>query len=305
MKKTALVILAAGIGSRFGGGIKQLAPVGPHNEIIMEYSIHDALKAGFNKIIFIIRRDLEKDFKQIIGDRISAVADVGYAYQSLSDLPEGFTVPEGRKKPWGTGQAILCCRELLDMPFAVINADDFYGRGGFQRVHDFLISTDGGSDKLHFCMAGFILGNTLSDNGGVTRGICQVNQEGLLTSVAETREVTKTASGARKPDGNGGFVPVDVNSHVSMNMWGFTPGLLDFLERDFVSFLSARKPDDLTCEYLLPTVVDRMLQQNLADVKVLETRDRWFGITYAEDREYVVNSIQNLVKEGIYPEKLF
>lgn len=305
MKKTALVILAAGIGSRFGGGIKQLAPVGPNQEIIMDYSIYDALEAGFDKIIFIIRKDLEKDFRRIIGDRISEITEVAYAFQSLDDLPEGFSSPAGRTKPWGTGQAILCCQELLDMPFAVINADDFYGKEGFKRVHDFLINTDEGGDKLHFCMAGFILGNTLSDNGGVTRGICQVNADNLLTSVAETREIEKTADGARRPDGNGGFIPVDINSHVSMNMWGFTPGLVDFLRKDFVTFLTDKKPDDLTCEYLLPTVVDRMLKKGLADVQVLETRDRWFGVTYAEDKAYVVNSIQQLVKEGIYPEKLF
>lgn len=305
MKETALVILAAGIGSRFGGGIKQLAPVGPNGEIIMDYSIYDALEAGFNKIIFIIRKDLETDFKRIIGDRIAKIAPVSYAFQALEDLPEGFAVPQGRTKPWGTGQAVLCCRELLDIPFAVINSDDYYGKEGFRKVHDFLINTDVSAQKQHYCMAGFILGNTLSDNGGVTRGICQVDADGLLTSVRETREITKTEHGVVMPDGHGNMVSVDPSSNVSMNMWGFTPKLLDFLAEDFVAFLSQLDPADLRAEFLLPTVVDRMLKSKKADVRVLETKDRWFGVTYAEDKEYVVNSIQQLVKEGIYPEKLF
>ena len=267
MKETTLVILAAGIGSRFGGGIKQLAPVGPSGEIIMDYSIYDALKAGFNKIVFIIRKDITK--------------------------------------PWGTGQALLCCKGVIDTPFAVINADDYYGKEGFKKVHDFLVEDHSQDDLLHFCMAGFILGNTLSENGGVTRGICQVDDRELLTSIVETHDITKTADGAGVPDGNGGFAPLDTNSHVSMNMWGFTPEILDYLDQDFAAFLSAQKEGDLKCEYLIPTVVDDMLKKQLADVQVLETRDRWFGVTYAEDKAYVTDSIQALVKGGIYPEKLF
>lgn len=305
MKKTALVILAAGLGSRFGKGIKQLAPIGPNGEIIMEYSIYDALEAGFNKIVFIIRKDLEKDFRSVIGDRIAQKASVSYVFQDLSDLPEGFQVPDGRTKPWGTGQAILACREILDMPFAVINADDYYGKEGFRKVHDFLVNTESDTTPQHYCMAGFILGNTLSENGGVTRGICTVNEQNLLTSVTETRNITKTEAGAWVPDGKGGLLPVDINSHVSMNMWGFMPGILDFLKEEFIRFLSGPGGTALTSEYLLPTVVDQMIQANRADVTLLETQDRWFGVTYAEDREYVADSILQLVKEGAYPEKLF
>lgn len=194
---------------------------------------------------------------------------------------------------------------MIDTPFAVINADDYYGKEGFKKVHDFLVEEHSQDDLLHFCMAGFILGNTLSENGGVTRGICQVDDRELLTSIVETHDITKTADGAGVPDGNGGFAPLDTNSHVSMNMWGFTPEILDYLDQDFAAFLSAQKEGDLKCEYLIPTVVDDMLKKQLADVQVLETRDRWFGVTYAEDKAYVTDSIQALVKGGIYPEKLF
>lgn len=304
MKKTALVILAAGIGSRFGG-IKQLAPVGPSGEIIMDYSIYDAIEAGFNKIIFIIRKDIEEDFRHIIGERIEQITEVEYVFQSLADLPDGFSVPEGRKKPWGTGQALLCCKDVIDTPFAVINADDYYGKEGLKKVHDFLIQEHAHDEKLHFCMAGFILGNTLSENGGVTRGICQVDENELLTSITETHNIIQTADGACIPGEDGSIRSLDLNSHVSMNMWGFTPEILTYLEQDFVTFLSNQKPDDLTCEYLLPTVVDEMLKKQLADVQVLETRDRWFGVTYAKDKAYVTNSISALVKGGMYPEKLF
>lgn len=304
MKKTTLVILAAGIGSRFGG-IKQLAPVGPSGEIIMDYSIYDALEAGFNKIVFIIRKDIEEDFRRIIGDRIADIAEVEYVFQDLCDLPDGFSVPEGRKKPWGTGQALLCCKEVIDTPFAVINADDYYGKEGLKKVHDFLTKEHSGDGLLHFCMAGFILGNTLSENGGVTRGICQVDEQGLLTSITETHGIIKTPEGAGIADENGIITALDTGSHVSMNMWGFTPEILTYLEQDFVAFLSSRKPGDLTCEYLLPTVVDEMLKKQLADVQVLETHDRWFGVTYAEDKDYVTDSILSLVKGGMYPEKLF
>ena len=305
MQKTALVIMAAGIGSRFGKGIKQLAPVGTCGEIIMDYSIHDALEAGFNKVVFIIRKDLEEEFRRVIGERIEKITEVEYVFQELDDLPEGFTKPADRTKPWGTGQAVLAAKKVLDEPFIVINADDYYGKEGLKKIHEFLVSEQPEDGRAHYCMAGFILGNTLSENGGVTRGICQVDDRELLTSIVETHDITKTADGAGVPDGNGGFAPLDTNSHVSMNMWGFTPEILDYLDQDFAAFLSAQKEGDLKCEYLIPTVVDDMLKKQLADVQVLETRDRWFGVTYAEDKAYVTDSIQALVKGGIYPEKLF
>ncbi|MEE0419935.1 MAG: nucleotidyltransferase [Lachnospiraceae bacterium] len=305
MKKTALVIMAAGIGSRFGGGIKQLAPVGPSGEIIMDYSIHDALEAGFNKIVFIIRRDLEKDFKEVIGNRIEKIADVSYAYQELDNLPDGFAKPEERTKPWGTGHAILSCKGVVTEPFAVINADDYYGKEGFAKIHDYLVNTDPTPGKLNFCMAGFILGNTLSENGAVTRGVCHVNEDGYLVDVTETHDIYKLPDGAGVPDGKGGYTRIDPASHVSMNMWGFTPELLDILEKGFAEFLSSLAEGDIKSEYLIPSVVDSLIKNGTAQVTVLESADKWFGVTYKEDKEVVVESFKELVAKGVYPKKLF
>ena len=305
MKDTALVIMAAGIGSRFGGGIKQLEPVGPNGEIIMDYSIHDALEAGFNDIVFIIRKDLEKDFREVIGDRIAQKAKVSYAFQEMDDLPEGFQKPEGRKKPWGTGQAILVCKNIIKNPFAVINADDYYGKEAFVKVHDYLVQEREKSEKLDFCMAGFILSNTLSENGGVTRGVCQVDENGMLEGVIETHDITKGEEGARVPEGNGGYRTINGNSHVSMNMWGFTPEILDELEKGFSVFLESLTSDDIKSEYLLPTIVDQLIQGGKAQVKVLETKDRWFGVTYKEDKQVVVDSFRRLIEEGVYRSPLF
>ncbi|WP_251353165.1 nucleotidyltransferase family protein [Hominisplanchenecus murintestinalis] len=305
MKNTTLVIMAAGLGSRFGSGIKQLEPFGPNGEIIMDYSIYDALAAGFNKIVFIIRRSLEKDFKEVIGNRIEKIANVVYTYQELDDLPAGFTVPEGRTKPWGTGQAILCCKDIVDEPFIVINADDYYGKEAFVKLHDYLINPAPVSEALNFCMAGFILGNTLSDNGSVTRGICHVNSKKHLLGVKETHDIYKTENGAGVPNGTGGFTPIDPKSIVSMNMWGFTPELFDILEKGFSNFLSDITRDGLKAEYLIPTVVDSLIKNGTAQVTMLETNDKWFGVTYREDKENVVKSLRKLIDAGIYPEKLF
>lgn len=305
MKKTALVILAAGIGSRFGGGIKQLESVGPNGEIIMDYSIHDALEAGFNKVVFIIRKDLEKDFREIIGNRIEKITEVAYAFQELDDLPEGFSLPEGRTKPWGTGQALLSCRGILKEPFAVINADDYYGKEGFVKIHDYLLNErEETKGVLDICMAAFILGNTLSDNGGVTRGVCVTDEEGHLTGINETRNIVKTADGAAV-DSNGILTPLDINSMVSMNMWGFTPEFIEVLHKGFPLFLKNIKPDDQKTEYLLPTIVDQLIQKKLANVTVLYSRDNWFGVTYREDKAAVINAFKKLIAEGIYKEKLF
>lgn len=234
MKKTALVIMAAGIGSRFGGGIKQLEPVGPNGEIIMDYSIHDALEAGFDRIIFVIRHDLEEDFKEVIGNRIGKIAPVTYAFQELSDVPEGFSVPADRKKPWGTGQAILSIRGLVEEPFLVINADDYYGKEVFRKIHTYMVEQmDVNAPVYDICMGGFILANTLSENGGVTRGVCEVGEGEILKRVTETYNIQKTADGMTATDKEGNPVSVQENQHVSMNMWGLTPGFVEELEKGF------------------------------------------------------------------------
>ncbi len=306
MKDTTLVIMAAGIGSRFGGGIKQLEPVGPNGEIIMDYSIHDALAAGFNKIVFIIRRDLEKDFKEIIGHRIEKVANVAYAYQELDALPDGFSVPEGRKKPWGTGQAVLSVKNIVHEPFLVINADDYYGREGFKKIHDYMAEEmDTEADVYDMCMGGFILSNTLSENGAVTRGVCHLNDDGTLQDVTETYNIERKGAGIFANDEEGNPVIVSPDQHVSMNMWGLPPKFLAELEKGFPEFLGGLKEGDVKSEYLLPKIIDRLIKSGKARVRVLETRDKWFGVTYREDKEAVVASIRRLIDEGVYREKLY
>ncbi len=306
MKKTALVIMAAGIGSRFGGGIKQLEPVGPNGEIIMDYSIHDALEAGFDRIVFVIRHDLEDDFREVIGNRIEKIAPVSYAFQELDDIPDGFSVPEGRKKPWGTGQAVLSVRDIVNEPFLVINADDYYGKEVFKKIHDYMISEmDGNAPVYDVCMGGFILTNTLSDNGGVTRGVCEVGEDGVLKRVTETYNIVKTPDGLSATDKEGNPVTVRADQHVSMNMWGLTPAFIRELERGFPVFLQNLKEGDIKSEYLLPTIIDQMIKDGRVRVTVLETQDHWFGVTYKEDKAGVAESIRALISQGIYPEKLF
>ena len=298
--------MAAGIGSRFGGGIKQLEPVGPNGEIIMDYSIHDALEAGFNKVIFIIRKDLEKDFKEIIGNRIEKIAPVEYAFQEIDDLPEGFSVPEGRKKPWGTGQAILAARNLIKEPFLVINADDYYGKEGFKKIHDYMVNGMEKKDGVYdMCMAGFILSNTLSENGGVTRGVATVDENGYLAKVTETYNIYQDAEGMHASDNEGNPVSVKADQHVSMNMFGLPAGFVKELEKGFPEFLSGIREGDIKAEYLLPAMIDQAIRNKKATVRVLETRDKWFGVTYKEDKPSVVAAIRRLIDAGVYPEKLF
>ncbi|MBQ7345422.1 MAG: nucleotidyltransferase [Oscillospiraceae bacterium] len=299
--KTALVIMAAGIGSRFGGGIKQLEPVGPCGEIIMDYSIHDAIEAGFNKIVFIIRKDIEADFREVIGDRIEKVCkdqgvEVAYAFQSLQDIPG--TVPEGRTKPWGTGQAVLVAKDVVDCPFAVINADDYYGKEAFVKLHGFLCQE---GEANAYCMAGFILKNTLSENGGVTRGVCKVDGNGFLTDVEETSNIVKTTDGAAVGD-----VAIDPESYVSMNMWGLRPEFMQTLEEGFQAFFRDTVPGNpLKAEYLLPIYIGQLLREGKVSVQVLETKDKWFGVTYREDKPAVVASFQKLIADGVYSAPLF
>ena len=304
MRKTTLVVMAAGIGSRFGGGIKQLEPVGPSGEIIMDYSVYDAIQAGFDKVVFIIRKDLEKDFREIIGNRMEKIVETAYAFQELDDLPAGFQRPEGRTKPWGTGQAILCCKDLVQEPFAVINADDYYGKEAFVKVHDYLAGEHPACGKMDFCMAGFQLGNTLSENGGVTRGICSVNEDGHLTKVTETKNIVKTPEGAAVKGEDGRLTSVAADCPVSMNMWGFTPEIFEVLENGFAEFLK-NLSDPMKGEYLIPTIVDGLIQEQKANVTVLKSRDKWFGVTYKEDKPAVVRSFRELIDAGVYREKLF
>ena len=293
--KTTLVIMAAGIGSRFGGGIKQLEPVGPNGEIIMDYSIKDAKAAGFDKVVFIIRKDLEKDFKEIIGNRIEKEIEVAYAYQELDDFPAGFKKPEGRTKPWGTGQAILVCKDIVKEPFVVINADDYYGREAFVKLHNFLMSEPAYIDgKLNLGMAGFILGNTLSENGAVTRGICDVDARGYLTDVIETKGIEKTENGAVVREEGREDRVLDTASHVSMNMWALPTEFMSVLENGFAKFLGNLSEDDTKSEYLLPIIIDGLIKSGKAQVKLEETNDKWYGITYKEDIDYVKEAFKSI-----------
>lgn len=290
--------MAAGLGSRFGTGIKQLEPVDASNHIIMDYSIHDAIEAGFNHVVFIIRKDIEKEFKEIIGNRITSICNglsvtVDYAYQDLNDIPAA--LPEGRTKPWGTGQAVLAAKNIINTPFIVINADDYYGKEGFKAVHEYLVN--GGKS----CMAGFVLKNTLSDNGGVTRGICKMDNENNLTEVVETKNIVKTTEGA-ETDG----VSIDVNSLVSMNMWGLTPDFLNTLEAGFKEFFEKEvSKDPLKAEYLLPVFIGELMNEGKMSVKVLRSNDTWYGMTYHEDVPSVKDSFKKMLDSGIYKTDLF
>ena len=291
MTKT-LAILAAGIGSRFGGGIKQLEPIDANGHLIIDYSIHDAIAAGFQKIIFIIRHDIEEDFRAAIGDRIESIClplgvEVAYAFQELANVP--IKVPEGRTKPWGTGHAILACDGLIDSPFAVINADDYYGKHGFRAAADYLGNG--------YALVGYQLKNTLSDHGGVTRGICSV-EDGKLTGIAETKNIVKTADGA---EANG--IPLNVDSLVSMNFWCYPAAFMEILKEKFPVFLANMK-DPLKDEYLLPTIADHMLKEG-REFTVLPTDDHWFGVTFKEDKPAVVESFRKLIESGEYREDLY
>ena len=306
--KTALLIMAAGIGSRFGTGIKQLEPVDDSNHIIMDYSIHDAIEAGFNHIVFIIRKDIEEEFKEVIGYRIAKICvkydvTVDYAFQDINDIPG--TLPEGRTKPWGTGQAILCCKDVVKEPFVIINADDYYGKEAFVKLHDFLVSGEDLGREFTMGMGGFILKNTLSDNGTVTRGVSVVDENGLLSQVHETTGIEMGEDGKIKCDDPKVQEWISPEDKVSMNMWAGYPEFIDYLAEDFKDFLANVKEGDLKSEYLLPNIVDKLLKEKRANVKVLETQDRWFGVTYKEDKEIVQKAFAELIQNGIYAEKLW
>ena len=305
--KTSLVVMAAGIGSRFGVGIKQLEPVGLHDEIIMDYSIHDAIRAGFDKIIIVIRKDIEADFRERIGNRVEEICrktnvELHYAFQDMQAIPKGNSVPEGRVKPWGTGQAVLTAKPFIQEPFMVVNADDYYGASIFTDFHEYL-----SQPHKDYCMAGYQIMNTLSDHGSVTRGVCKA-EGGLLTGIEETKNVMKTEYG---PESAGRKIPAD--SIVSMNMWGFpaehegeSPAYLTILEEDFVRFFREDVPQNpLTAEYLLPIHIGNLLKEGRAQVRILKTQDKWIGVTYKEDMPIAKESFRALIQSGTYRENLY
>ena len=305
MKKPVLVIMAAGMGSRYGG-LKQIDPVDQEGHIIMDFSIYDAKRAGFEKVVFIIKKAIEKEFKAGIGDRISQYMDVEYVYQELDTLPEGFEVPEGRVKPFGTGHAILSCKDVVDGPFAVINADDYYGVHAFQEIYNYLTENED-DEKYHYAMVGYILSNTLTENGYVSRGICEMDKDAFLTGITERTHIEQRDMGVQFTEDDGKtWEDIAADSIVSMNMFGFTASMLKELECRFPEFLEkGLKENPMKCEYFLPSVVSDLIEEDKADVKVLRSEDRWYGITYKEDKEAVVSAVQKLKDTGVYPQHLW
>ena len=301
-REPVLVVMAAGIGSRYGAGVKQLAQVGPSGELIIDYSVYDAIAAGFKKVIFIIRKEIEADFRECIGEHMSDKIEVMYAFQDGDDLPAGFTKPEERTKPWGTGHAVLACRELIHEPFAVINADDYYGREAFEKMYKYLKE---GVQPGTASMVAFIIKNTLSDNGTVTRGICQVNDEGELTGVQETKGIVKGTDGVIRGTYNDADVEVASEAMASMNFWGFAPEFMTELKEGFIDFLSEVPEGNISAEYLLPDLVDRLLKLGKLKVDVMTSSDKWFGLTYIADFDSVAADLKSYVAEGKYPTPLF
>lgn len=305
MKKPVLVIMAAGMGSRYGG-LKQIDPVDEDGHIIMDFSMYDAKRAGFEKVIFIIKHEIEKDFKEGVGNRVAKYMDVSYAYQDLSNLPDGYEVPEGRVKPWGTAHAVLSCIDQIEGPFAVINADDYYGQQAFRLIYDYLASHED-DEKYRYTMVGYHLGNTVTDNGHVARGVCDMNENGELVAIHERTRIEKRDGGIAYTEDDGDtwtFVPED--TIVSMNMWGFTRSIMEEIKNGFPAFLDeGLKDNPMKCEYFLPTVVSDLLGADKATVAVLESADKWYGVTYKEDKPVVVAAIRKMKEEGLYPEHLW
>ncbi len=305
MDKPVLVILAAGMGSRYGG-LKQIDPVDDKGHKIIDFSIYDAVRAGFQKVVFIIKKENEKDFRECVGDAVSKHIEVEYVFQELNKVPEGFVIPEGRVKPWGTAHAILCCKDVVKEPFAVINADDYYGRSAFKTLYDFL-TTHQDDEKYRYAMVGYQLGNTLTENGSVARGCCETDADGYLTKIVERTKIAKTADGAAYTDDDGAtWTPISLDTPVSMNMWGFTPSILKELESAVDNFFKEEVASNpLKSECFLPMEVDKLLKADKATVKVLSSADKWFGVTYKEDKPFVMESIAKLKAEGVYPDVLW
>lgn len=305
MKEPILVIMAAGMGSRYGG-LKQIDPIDDEGHIIIDFSLYDAYRAGFRRAVFIIKPEMEKDFREVIGNRMEKIMEISYAFQRLDALPDGYAVPEGRVKPWGTGHAVLSCDGFIDAPFAVINSDDYYGREAFKLIYGFL-STVKDNEKYHYSMVGYKLGNTLTDFGSVARGICEVNEDNMLLSVNEHTRIEKHGDKAEfTEDGGESWTELPMEQTVSMNLWGFTPKMIEELKIRFPEFLeSGLKTNPLKCEYFLPSVVSDLINEDKAAVKVLRSADKWYGVTYKEDKETVVAAIASMKARGDYPEKLW
>ena len=302
MSTPTLIVMAAGMGSRYGG-LKQLDAVGPHGQVILDYSVYDAYRAGFERVVFVIKPEIEAAFRERVGERIARKMDARYVFQTLEDLPAGYSAPEGRVKPWGTCHAVLAARGEVDGPFAVINADDRYGPEGFRGIYEHFKRASAGE----YCMAGYLLGNTLTENGSVARGVCETDSEGRLVSVTERTRIEKTASGARyTEDGGASWTDIALDSTVSMNLWGFTRDFMDEAWERFPAFLDRTlRENPLKGEYFLPGVVTQLLEEGRASVRVLRTRDRWYGVTYKEDRASVTAAFGRLTEEGVYPEELW
>lgn len=305
MKKPVLVIMAAGMGSRYGG-LKQIDPIDEQGHIIMDFSMYDAREAGFEKVIFIIKKEDEADFKAVVGGRMEQIMDVSYAYQDLNSLPEGYELPAGRTKPWGTAHAVLSCKGMIDGPFAVINADDYYGRDAFKVIYDYLASHED-DEKYRYTMVGYELMNTLTENGHVARGVCTMNQDGELVGITERTRIEKKDDGAAFTEDEGRtWTDLPADTTVSMNMWGFTAGILDEIEREFAAFLEKGLAENpMKCEYFLPTVVSNLLEAGRASVAVLHSKDKWYGVTYKEDKPVVMDAIRKMKENGVYPDNLW
>lgn len=304
MKEPVLIVMAAGMGSRYGG-LKQMDPVGSAGELIIDFSLYDAVMAGFKKVIFIIKKEMEEDFRALIDNRSGRFIEVDYAFQDINDLPAGYTVPEGRVKPWGTSHAVLTCKNMVDGPFAVINADDYYGSGAFHSMYEFLEHAEDGA-QYGYSMIGYLLENTLTENGHVARGVCETTEDGYLKRITERTKIMWREGEIQYTENEEDWFPVPKGTTVSMNFWGFTPSMLKEIEDRFPAFLDkALAENPMKGEFLLPLTVDQLLKENKARVKILPSADRWFGVTYKEDRESVVNALQSMKDKGLYPEKLW
>lgn len=302
--KPTLVVMAAGMGSRYGG-LKQIDPVGPNGEIIIDYSVYDAIKSDFGKVVFVIKREIEKDFREKVGKNIEKKIQTEYVFQDETPVPVSLALPKERVKPWGTAHAVYSCRNNVDTPFAIINADDFYGRNSFMMLSNYLKNINPITEDFNYCMVGFKLSNTLTENGFVSRGVCKLDSSGYLKSIVEHVHIEKDGDGAKYSEDNGTtFNAIDVNTIVSMNAWGVTPTIFGEIENQFTNFVTTNKNNLMKAEFYLPTVIDTLITENRAKVIVLPCQERWYGVTYKEDKKVVEDAIKMFIKEGKYPENI-